>query len=52
MAPHKTIGAEKASRINVFFPPEILEKIQAIATSKGLSVSAYIRMVITEEVSK
>lgn len=44
MTPRKTIGAEKAERINVFLPPDSLEKLKAKAEEKGLTVSALIRM--------
>lgn len=49
MSPKKECFTE---RINVFFTPEQLEQIKAEADKLGLTVSAYIRMVVVKEVSK
>ena len=37
-------------RINVFFSPSQLEQIKSIADHLGISVSAYIRMVVIEKI--
>lgn len=34
------------------FPKELTEKIDARATKEGLTPSAYVRMILTREVSK
>jgi predicted DNA binding CopG/RHH family protein len=48
MSPRKS---EFTERINVFFTPEQLERIKAEADKHGLTVSAYIRMVVVKEVN-
>lgn len=40
---------QHTERINVFFSPEQLEQIKANAEKRGISVSAYIRMVVIKE---
>ena len=42
---------EFTERINVFFTPEQMEQIKQEANKVGLSVSAYVRMVIMKEVN-
>lgn len=42
---------EFTERINVFFTPEQLEKIKEQANRLGISLSAYVRMVVLKEVS-
>lgn len=49
MSPKKECFTE---RINVFFTPEQLEQIKAEAEKVGLTVSAYVRMVVMKEVNK
>lgn len=49
MSPRKT---EFTERINVFFTPEQLERIKSEADKLGLTVSAYVRMVVVKEVKK
>lgn len=41
---------EFTERINVFFKPEQLERIKIEADKLGVSVSAYIRMVVLKTV--
>lgn len=41
---------EFTERINVFFTPEQLERIKIEANKLGISVSAYIRMVVLKAV--
>ena len=43
---------EFTERINVFFAPEQMERIKAEAEKVGLTVSAYVRMVVMKEVNK
>ena len=43
---------EFTERINVFFTPEQMERIKAEAEKVGLTVSAYVRMVVMKEVNK
>ncbi len=43
---------EFSERINVFFTPEQLERIRAEASKLGLTVSAYVRMVVVRELTK
>ena len=38
-------------RINVFFTQEQLERIKAKADELGLTVSAYVRMIVAKEVN-
>lgn len=40
---------QHTERINVFFSPEQLEQIKANADRLGISVSAYVRMVVIKE---
>lgn len=42
---------EFTERINVFFTPEQLERIKDKADKLGISVSAYVRMIVLKEVS-
>jgi len=37
-----------SERTNVFFSPEIMEKLRALAEKKGTSVSGLIRMIVLE----
>ncbi len=48
MSPRKS---EFTERINVFFTPEQLERIKTEAEKMGLTVSAYVRMVVVKEVN-
>ena len=43
---------EFTERINVFFTPEQMEQIKHEASRVGLTVSAYVRMVVMKEVNK
>lgn len=43
---------EFTERINVFFTPEQLEQIKTEADKLGLTVSAYVRMVVMKEVNR
>lgn len=43
---------EFTERINVFFSKEQLKQIEAEAEKLGLTVSAYVRMVVVREVYK
>ena len=43
---------EFTERINVFFKPEQMERIKVEAEKVGLTVSAYVRMVVMKEVNK
>jgi predicted DNA binding CopG/RHH family protein len=49
MSPRKT---EFTERINVFFTPEQMERVKAEAEKLGLTVSAYVRMVVVKEVNR
>ena len=49
MSPRKS---EFTERINVFFTPEQLERIKAEAEKLGLTVSAYVRMVVVKVVNE
>ncbi len=42
---------ELTERINVFFTPEQLEKIKEQADRLGISISAYVRMIVLREVN-
>ena len=42
---------EFTERINVFFTPEQMERIKAEAEKVGLTVSAYVRMVVMKAVN-
>ena len=48
MSPRKT---EFTERFNVFFTPEQMERVKAEAEKLGLTVSAYVRMVVMKEVN-
>jgi len=39
---------ENSERINVFFTPEVLEKLRKTAQAKGMTVSGYVRMIVME----
>lgn len=43
---------EFTERINVFFSKEQLKQIEAVAEKLGLTLSAYVRMVVVMEVNK
>ena len=43
---------EFTERINVFFTLEQMERIKAEAEKVGLTVSAYVRMVVMKEVNR
>ena len=43
---------EFTKRINVFFTPEQFEQIKAEADKLGLTVSAYVRMIVMKEVNR
>ena len=43
---------EYTERINVFFTKEQLERVKAEADKVGLTVSAYIRMVVMKAVNR
>jgi hypothetical protein len=43
---------EFTERINVFFTPEQMELVRAEAEKLGLTVSAYVRMVVMKEVNR
>ena len=43
---------EFTERINVFFTPEQMKQIKHEASKVGLTVSAYVRMVVMKEVNK
>ncbi len=45
MSPKPKANSE---RTNVFFSPEIMEKLRALAEKKGTSVSGLIRMIVLE----
>lgn len=45
MSPRPKANSE---RTNVFFSPEIMEKLRTIAAEKGTSVSGLIRMIVLE----
>ena len=49
MSPRKS---EFTERINVFFTPDQLERIKAEAEKHGLTVSAYVRMVVVKVVNE
>lgn len=37
-----------SERTNVFFSPEVMERLKTLATEKGTSVSGLIRMIVLE----
>ncbi len=39
-------------RTNVFFSPDVMEKLRNVATEKGTSVSGLIRMIVLEFFAK
>ncbi len=43
---------EFTERINVFFSKEQMEQVKAEADKLGLTVSAYVRMVVMKEVNR
>jgi len=43
---------EFTERISVFFTPEQMEHVKAEAGKLGLTVSAYVRMVVMKEVNR
>jgi predicted DNA binding CopG/RHH family protein len=43
---------EFTERINVFFTSEQMERIKAEAEKVGLTISAYVRMVVMKEVNR
>ena len=45
MSPRPKANSE---RINVFFSPEVMEKIKTVAAEKGTSVSGMVRMIVLE----
>ena len=49
MTPRKKANSE---RINVFFSPEILERLKRIADRKGISVSGLVRMIVLDKLNK
>lgn len=48
MSPRPKANSE---RTNVFFSPEIMEKLRALADKKGTSVSGLIRMIVLEHLN-
>ncbi len=42
---------EFTERINVFFTPEQIEQVKREASKVGLTVSAYVRMVVMKDVN-
>lgn len=45
MSPREKANSE---RTNVFFSPEVMERLRNIAKNKGTSVSGLIRMIVLE----
>ena len=45
MSPRPKANSE---RTNVFFSPDVMERLRAIAVEKGTSVSGLIRMIVLE----
>ena len=41
-----------SERTNVFFSPDVMEKLRLIAEEKGTSVSGLIRMIVLEYLAK
>ena len=41
-----------SERINVFFSPEILDRLKRIADRKGISVSGLVRMIVLDKLNK
>ena len=46
MSPRPKANSE---RTNVFFSPDVMEKLRDIASQKGTSVSGLIRMIVLED---
>lgn len=44
--------AEKLERMTVLIPPEVKEALKKLAEEKGLTMSSYVRMVLTENAQK
>ena len=42
--------ADRTKKISIIFPLEVIEKVEALAKERGLSVGAYIRMLVFEHV--
>lgn len=49
MSPRPKANSE---RTNVFFSPEVMERLRVIAQNKGTSVSGLIRMIVLEYLAK
>ncbi len=49
MSPRPKANSE---RTNVFFSPDVMEKLRLIAAEKGTSVSGLIRMIVLEYLAK
>lgn len=49
MAPKPIANSE---RTNVFFSPEVMERLKTIAAEKGTSVSGLIRMIVLEHLAE
>ena len=49
MSPRPKANSE---RTNVFFSPDVMEKLREIAQEKGTSVSGLIRMIVLEYLAK
>ena len=45
MSPKEKSNSE---RINVFFSPDVLQKLKTLAVEKGTSVSGLVRMIVLE----
>lgn len=41
-----------SERINVFFSPEVLERLKRIAERKGITVSGLVRMIVLDKLNK
>ncbi len=49
MSPREKSNSE---RINVFFSPEVLNKLKTLASEKGTTVSGLVRMIVLEFLAK
>ncbi len=49
MSPREKSNSE---RINVFFSPEVLDKLKTLASEKGTTVSGLVRMIVLEFLAK
>ena len=49
MAPKPIANSE---RTNVFFSPEVMERLRILAAEKGTSISGLIRMIVLEYLKK